>query len=177
MARRLALHKASEAARTAASTSLILAADTVVADGETLLGKPADAADAARMLERLRRKTHRVLTAVALSGRGPERPIVECCATEVPMRDYAADEIARYVRSGAPLDKAGAYGIQDNGFQPVHVDRMVGCYANVMGLPLCHVLRAMGRLGHRPTGDVPAACQRVNDFECKVYGEILREEA
>ena len=118
----------------------MLGADTVVVlDGE-ILGKPADDAEATAMLAALRGRPHRVLTGVALAVAGEVAwsGVVE---TAVWMRAYGADEVTRYVRSGRPLDRAGAYGIQDADFRPV--DRVEGCFANVVGLPLCEVRRAL----------------------------------
>ena len=103
--------------------------------------------------------------------------IVEVCETLVPMRNYDLVEIEAYVASGSPLDKAGAYGIQDDGFQPVAAELLQGCYTNVMGLPLCHLVRAMRRLGHHPPVDVPTACQVYTGFLCPVYQQILGEDA
>lgn len=94
------------------------------------------------MLVALRGHPHRVLTGLALAQ--ADRVIwSSVIQTTVWMRDYADDEIERYVASGRPLDKAGAYGIQDGGFQPVA--RIEGCYTNVVGLPLCEVRRALAR--------------------------------
>jgi len=177
LARRLALTKARQGLRQNGGAALVLAADTIVAVGGVLLGKPADAAEAARMLERLRGRSHRVVTALALIDRRTESELGDVCATEVPMRAYSDDEIQAYAASGSPLDKAGAYGIQDRHFQPVAVDRLQGCYANVMGLPICHLVRTMRRLGHAPPVDVPAACRGETGYDCPVYANILGEEA
>src|SRR3972149_6188778 len=97
-------------------------------------GKPADEQEAQRMLLRLRGKSHQVFTALALVDAHWNAPIIELCETTVPMRDFADAEAEAYVRTGSPLDKAGAYGIQDGEFNPVALDRMPGCYANVRGL-------------------------------------------
>jgi len=128
-----------DAARDESTASVVLAADTVVVLGETILGKPADEAEAVSMLTSLRGRAHRVLTgiAVAVAGEIVWDGVVE---TIVWMRSYSADEVKRYVRSGSPLDKAGAYGIQDTDFRPVA--RIEGCLSNVVGLPLCEVRRA-----------------------------------
>jgi septum formation protein len=126
----------------APSDPLVLAADTEVALGGAVLGKPADDDAAQAMLLALRDRPHRVLTglALALGDRIAWSSVVE---TTVWMRPYGDDEIARYIASGRPLDKAGAYGIQDAEFQPVA--RIDGCYTNVVGLPLCEVRRALAR--------------------------------
>ena len=136
-ARRAAREKALSVAATAPPDSLVLGADTiVVADGE-ILGKPADREDATRMLRRLAGVTHRVITGVCLV-RAPER--VEALAHEttfVTFRNLDEQEIAGYVASGEPFDKAGAYGIQ--GLASKFVTRIEGCYFNVVGLPVALV--------------------------------------
>ena len=122
------------------SEDVVLAADTVVVLDGAILGKPVDAVEARSMLAALRGRAHRVLTGVALAvdGRIAWASVVE---TAVWMRQYGADEVERYVRSGSPFDKAGAYGIQDADFRPV--ERIDGCFANVVGLPLCQVGKAL----------------------------------
>ncbi len=176
LARRLALTKARHALERHGDSALVLAADTIVAADGQLLGKPADAGEAAAMLERLRGRTHRVVTAVALIDPRARADLIDVCTTDVPMRAYDDREIGAYVAGGFPLDKAGAYGIQDRPLQPVAVDELKGCYANVMGLPLCHLVRTMGRLGHVPPVDVPAACRAETGYDCPVYPQILSEE-
>jgi MAF protein len=175
MARRLGLAKA-RAAASSRPGSLSLGADTVVVDGEDLLGKPADAAEVARMLAQLRGKNHQVITGLALIDGETGTEIVDVCETRVPMRNYNDDEVAAYIASGEPMDKAGAYGIQDNGFRPVAVERLDGCYANVMGLPLCHLARSLRALHRHWPEDVPAVCQAHTGYLCRVHRRILRGE-
>jgi len=103
-----------------------------VIDGE-VLGKPSGPEDAVATLHRLRDRAHRVVTAVALDG--PLGKSSGWSSTDVRIRDLDDREIADYVRSGLPLDKAGSYGIQDRLFSPA--ERIKGCYLNVVGLPLC----------------------------------------
>jgi septum formation protein len=172
---RLTKLKALAAESVCEQKGITLAADTlVVANGE-ILGKPRDAGDAAAMLSVLRGKEHRVLTAIVVrDGNGREQ--LEVCETEVPMRDYSAEEQAAYIAGGSPFDKAGAYGIQDEDFDPVDMQVMSGCYANVMGLPLCHLVRAMRALGFEPLLDVPEACQIHTGYDCDVYEAILEGE-
>lgn len=112
--------------------SLVLGADTVVILDGRILGKPADAADAARTLAALSAREHEVVTALALLGSGIEDVRHSC--TRVQFRELRSDEIAVYVASGEPVDKAGAYGIQ--GLAAQFIERIEGCYFNVMGLPL-----------------------------------------
>lgn len=139
--RRLAAAKA--AAVTAGDDELVIAADTtVVVDGELLL-KPADAADAARMLRRLSGRTHDVLTGVALRH-GP-RVAVEVVRTAVTFVPLGEDDIAWYVGTGEPFDKAGGYALQGAG--AVLVERVDGSVSNVVGLPLATVVAMARRLG------------------------------
>lgn len=121
----------------------VIAADTVVVLDGKILGKPKDAADAVRMLTELSGRTHKVLTGVAVSFDG--RQLAEVCDTEVIFRTLTAAEIADYVATGEPLDKAGAYGIQGRG--AVFVEKINGCYNNVVGLPLTRLHLMLAKLG------------------------------
>jgi MAF protein len=168
---RLATEKAHAAAMTLAEAAMIIAADTTVADGEQILGKPVDPADALRMLRQLCNRTHQVYTALAILEAESGALLTDLCQTETPMRSYNDAEIQAYVATGDPLDKAGAYAIQHAGFHPV--ERMQGCFANVMGLPLCHLARNLERLGLRFAADLPQACQQNLDYACPVYPAIL----
>jgi len=115
--------------------SLVLGADTTVTLDGHILAKPVDAADAARMLRMLSGRTHRVITGVAVAGaRGTE---VAAEVTGVRFVALSDDEIAAYVATGEPMDKAGAYGIQ--GIAAKWIPRIEGCYFNVVGLPLALV--------------------------------------
>ncbi len=174
LARRLAYTKAEVALQSRPEARFLLAADTLVMLRDRVLGKPANEHDAQRMLMTLRGRDHRVISALVLKGKAGEQ--MELCETTVPMRDYTVSQVAAYIQTGSPLDKAGAYGIQDREFNPVDVDRMEGCFANVMGLPLCHLLRAMRRLGEDSPRDVPLACQSFTRYDCHVYAQILRGE-
>lgn len=121
---------------------IVIGADTIVVVDDVVLGKPADAADAARMLGMLSGRTHTVHTGFALVERpsGREESGVE--STRVTFRSIPEREIAAYVSTGGPLDKAGAYGIQDD-YGAVFVARIEGCYYNVVGLPLSRVHAAL----------------------------------
>lgn len=139
-----ALRLAAEKARHSPVESpeaVVLGADTIVVlDGE-VIGKPADAAEATDFLQRLRDRRHTVVTAVAVLDRTTGRLEADLARTTVHMRDYADAEIAAYVASGDPFDKAGGYGIQNPAFQPVaEID---GSYSNVMGLPLALAARLL----------------------------------
>lgn len=156
---------------TANADDIVLAADTTVVDGSEILGKPQDEAEAVAMLTRLRGRTHQVYTGIALLRAGDDSLLTDLCVTDVPMRDYSDEEIRAYVASGDPFDKAGAYAIQHPKFRPVA--GMDGCYASVMGLPLCHVVRSMRKLGAEPNADVPVNCQKLLEYDCPVFYEYL----
>lgn len=170
-ARRLSREKAVAAARQLEEEALILAADTIVVDGDDVLGKPADPAEAAAMLAQLRGRTHAVFTAITLLDTATGQTRTDLARSPVRMRPYSDTEIAAYIISGDPFDKAGAYAIQHDGFRPV--ESFDHCFANVMGLPLCHVARALRAIGVEPPADVPAACQSSIAYVCPVYERIL----
>jgi len=167
MTRRLALAKAKAAG---IRSGLVLGADTVVVDGDQVLGKPQDMEDARRMLEALRGRSHRVITSIALLDLEAGKQFVDTCESRVPMRDFSDADLESYLASGSPLDKAGSYAIQDRDFVPVEVGGMRECFANVMGLPLCHVVR---NLPEAPPVDVPTACQAHTGYQCPIYREVL----
>jgi septum formation protein len=121
----------------------VLAADTVVDLDGRVLGKPADSAEARAVLAALSGRTHRVHTAIAL--RVGARVHTRVCTTAVTFRLLTADEIAAYVETGEPFDKAGGYGIQGHG--GALVDRVRGSYTNVIGLPLRETLALLHRWG------------------------------
>ena len=133
--RRLAEEKAVAVA--AAPDETVLGADTTVVIGDRLLGKPEDAADAARMLETLSGRCHQVLTGICL--RGPSGLVHDFAATRVWFTTMTPPEIEDYVASGEPLDKAGAYAIQGLGSK--FIERIEGCYFNVVGLPMALVYK------------------------------------
>jgi len=169
---RLAASKARCTGNQLDSTVLVIAADTTVVDGNQILGKPVDNEDAERMLRQLRGRSHQVYTAIALLRN--EQLLVECCSTDVPMRNYSEAEMQVYIESGDPLDKAGAYAIQHTGFHPV--DNLQGCYANVVGLPLCHLVRSLRKMAVALEIDVSAACKMTFDYDCPISEAILQEK-
>jgi septum formation protein len=171
---RLAEAKARAAAREAPRDALLLAADTAVVDGDEILGKPSDAQEAVQMLKRLRGHTHRVYTALALLRKSDGCASSGLTVTDVPMRHYSDWEIAAYVQSGDPLDKAGAYGIQHPVFRPVQ--GLKGCFASVMGLPLCHLTVLLRQFGLFPLTDVARRCQDEIGYACPVARAILLGE-
>lgn len=153
---------------------IVLAADTTVVDKGEILGKPKDNAEAVDMLRRLRGHTHQVYTGVALYRVRDGLLLKDLCVTDVPMRDYSDEEIAAYVRTGDPLDKAGAYAIQHAEFKPVA--DLGGCFASVMGLPVCHVIRLMRQMDIQPNSDFFRSCETLLEYDCPVSNAILSGE-
>jgi 23S rRNA (uracil1939-C5)-methyltransferase len=143
VARERALQKARAVASTV-SNGTIIGADTIVADGGDILGKPASEEEAHAFLHRLRGKEHRVITGLALIDAASHEEVTGRCISRVLMREYSDAEIAAYVASGDARDKAGAYAIQDEQFRPVA--QVVGCYLNVVGLPACTLMRLLRRM-------------------------------
>jgi septum formation protein len=139
--RRLATAKASTVP--AAPDDLVLAADTVVCLDGAILGKPSHANEAKMMLKVLNGRTHEVHTGICL--RFGMRILVDVATTRVTFIEMTEEEIDEYVRSGEPMDKAGAYGIQ--GLASRYVQSVDGCYFNVVGLPVSLVCQRMRELG------------------------------
>lgn len=123
----------------------VLSADTTLEFAGEIIGKPLDAADAVAILRRLSGQTHRVLTGVAVNHE--KRTEFVLSTSEVRFRPLQEEEIAHYVRSGEPMDKAGAYGIQ--GRAGLFVEYMAGSYSGVMGLPVCETGELLKRVGWR----------------------------
>jgi len=140
-ARRLASDKA--AAVQPGEDEIVLGADTIVVVDDTVLEKPADAADASRMLALLAGRAHDVITAVCLRSRTAS--LVDSAVTKVVFTALSHDQIAAYVASGEPMDKAGAYAIQ--GLASKFIERIEGDYFNVVGLPIALVCRRLVEFG------------------------------
>lgn len=154
----MALDKARSVRAGARTGSLVIGADTSVVLDEKILGKPLDESEARAMLTALRSRSHRVVTGVTVTRDGVGAWSVT--SSEVAMRAYSDEEMEAYIESGEPFDKAGGYAIQDDGFAPV--SRLTGCYLNVVGFPLCEVVRLMSELGAsarlRPEWRAPERC-------------------
>jgi MAF protein len=167
LALRLATSKARAVAARLDTTEhdyVIIAADTVVALGQELLGKPVDDADATAMLTALRDRPHEVHTGISVL-RWPDGEQQSCVnTTQVQMRDYSDAEIAAYVATGDPLDKAGGYAIQHPDFAPVCALR--GCMAGVIGLPLGDLRTLLATVGVEVTAAIPPVCRRQTAFAC-----------
>lgn len=167
LVRRLSLEKARAAAQARGrAPGCILSADTVVADREEVLGKPRSRAEARKFLRQLRGREHWVLTGVTLLEPVSSRSWTELARTTVRMREYTDAELEKYLDSGDPMDKAGAYGIQNKEFHPVA--DLEGCYANVMGLPLCQVQNLLVAAGLEPRTNPPALCSSQLGYPCSI---------
>lgn len=175
LASRLSLAKARAVCDTnwtcSGNPEVVIACDTLVALDGTILGKPRNEQEAMEMLYRLRGRSHLVYSAVTFVSPAYRRIATEVVETVVTMRNYTAEEIALYVASGDPLDKAGAYAIQHEQFRPVA--GLQGCYTNVMGLPLCHTARSLRRWGIEVPADPPAVCRARTGYVCHIYPTIL----
>lgn len=143
----LAVKKA-EAALRARPLATVLGADTIVVCGESRLGKPVDEADASSMLRSLSGRAHEVITGIAVIAPDGRR-LAEAERTRVYVRDLSGEEIARYVGTGEPFGKAGAYAIQ--GYAAPFIQRIEGCYFNVVGLPVSLLFTMLSMLER--TGD------------------------
>jgi septum formation protein len=167
------VHRLAEAkARAAAArlpaqpgTALVLAADTVVALGKEILGKPANRQEALEMLHRLRRTWHQVHSGIAVLSVPDGRLRIRVNTTRVSMRAYTDAEIQRYLATGDPLDKAGAYAIQHRSFAPVQA--LDGCAAGVMGLPLAELRLLLAQFGVEiPSTELAQTCARLTGYPC-----------
>jgi septum formation protein len=171
LAERLAQAKAKAVAArlpSAGPPRLIIAADTVVALGKLQLGKPGDDAEATAMLAQLRDRVHEVHSSVSVLDPAHGRQRTRVNTTQVLMRAYTDAEIAAYVATGDPMDKAGAYAIQHRTFAPVQA--LTGCISGVIGLPLADLRDLLAEFGVSLPQDVVAACQPHTDFRCcQVY--------
>lgn len=136
----LSLAKAESVAQTI-KNGIIIGSDTVVVLGEDILGKPESETDAKAMLRRLAGKTHRVYTGFTIYEKPSQRHLSDYEVTQVHFRELFDWEIDRYVSTKSPMDKAGAYGIQDQ--SAVFADRIEGCFYNVVGFPLSRFYTAM----------------------------------
>ena len=157
---RLAELKARGAVPTDGQT-IIISADTSVALGETIMGKPADEAEAEHMLRSLRGHVHGVVTGVAVLDTRTGICKTISRSSDVHLREYSDGEMMAYIASGEPMDKAGAYAAQDQIFRPAV--RINGCYLNVVGLPLCDTIALLSKMGVgtgiRKEWKIPEECE------------------
>lgn len=144
----LVLHQALEKARDVAKknkTGMVIGADTVVVFNDKVLGKPHTKERAEQMLNRINGKVVEVITGLAVIDIKRKKELQDYELTKVKMKSMSAEEIRAYIRTGEPLDKAGAFGIQ--GKASVLVEMINGCYFNVVGLPLLNLNNLLSRIG------------------------------
>ena len=139
--------------KTRQETIIVIAADTAVELDGQAFGKPGSAPEARQMLERLSGRTHRVLTGIALARLPDGLSRYEVAATEVRFSPLETAEVERYVATGEPFDKAGAYAAQGAGGR--FIERIAGCYFNVVGLPLSRVYQILKEFGWAPERGTP----------------------
>jgi predicted house-cleaning NTP pyrophosphatase (Maf/HAM1 superfamily) len=126
------------------------------------------------MLKSLRNRKHQVITALSIRQEGSQFLAQDLCCSDVRMRDYSDQEIQDYVLSGDPLDKAGSYAIQSPEFDPV--EKFSGCFASVMGMPLCHLERTLRKLPDYESCKMGVICRRNIDYECPITQRVLLGE-
>lgn len=147
---------------------ILIAADTIVAHENKLLGKPADEEEAVATLERLRGQVHQVISCFTILHLNDKKQIVDektvVNSSNLHMRDYNSDEIAAYVATGDPLDKAGSYAIQHPTFAPG--EKLEGCISSVMGLPLADLVSSLNEFGLNIQKTIPPLCEGYAGFVC-----------
>jgi septum formation protein len=139
--KRLAQHKM-EVAKKIVKNGIVLTADTIVVLNNTIIGKPNNKKDALRILSLLSNKTHFVYTGFVLYNTSNKKEIFDFEKSAVTFRELNKKEMINYINSGSPMDKAGAYGIQDD-YGAVFVKKISGCYYNIVGLPLAKVFTTL----------------------------------
>jgi septum formation protein len=139
--KRLALHKSKEAVK-CISEGILITADTIVVLDKEIIGKPQDEKDAFKILTKLSGRTHYVYTGFVIHNLRTNLRIIDYERTSVTFKNLTVKEIKSYIRSGSPMDKAGAYGIQDD-LGAVFISKINGCYYNVVGLPLKKVYESL----------------------------------
>jgi septum formation protein len=152
----------------------VLGADTIVVLDGLVLGKPADAAEATAMLQALRGRSHTVHSAFYARNPATGQQASAVNETLVWMRDYGDAELAAYVASGDPLDKAGAYAIQSAAFVPV--ERIDGCFSSVMGFALADVAQVLRQISLPPPTTALFACRPLAGWCCQESGEVRSRE-
>jgi len=142
---RMAESKVLSSSQDQANGTIIIGSDTVVSIGSIILGKPRNANQAEHMLRLLRNKEHAIHTALSVLWKGEHELASTHILSKVNMRDYSDEEIAQYIASGDPFDKAGSYAVQNAQFDPVrHLD---GCYTSAIGLSLCYLVEMLENIG------------------------------
>ena len=172
--KRVSLSKSQTPVTGANAGDVIIAADTIVVLDGRILGKPVDSQNADEMLKSLRNREHQVITAVSVRQEGSQFLAQDLCCSAVHMRDYSDEEIRDYVLSGDPMDKAGSYAIQSPEFDPVI--GFSGCFASVMGMPLCHLERTLRKIADYEGCEISEICQHNIDYKCPITQLVLMGE-
>lgn len=172
--RRLALQKSLTAIGAAQPGEIIIAADTIVVLNGKILGKPVDAQNAFVMLKSLKNRRHQVITAISVRPAEGQESLRDICVSNVDMRNYSDEEIETYILSGDSMDKAGGYAIQNREFHPAV--NFSGCFAGVMGMPLCHLERTLRRLADYQPADLAGICQRNLNYVCPITARVMAGE-
>ncbi|MCZ7569119.1 MAG: Maf family protein [Ardenticatenaceae bacterium] len=149
----------------------VVAADTIVVLLGRVLGKPQNEAEAGAMLRALRGRRHLVLTGHTTLNAATGKTITDVCESKVTIRAMSDKEIEAYIASGDPLDKAAAYAVQNEEFQPA--SEVIGCPANVMGLPVCHIARDLYRHGVALPPSRPRQCRIGYGYLCAIVDEVM----
>lgn len=121
---------------------IVISADTIVVLDGKIIGKPKNEKDAKKILHRLSGKNHNVYTGFSLANKSKNKVITDYSKTKVFFRKLTSKEIDDYINTGSPMDKAGAYGIQDD-FGAVFVEKIIGCYYNVLGFPVSKIYKGL----------------------------------
>jgi MAF protein len=171
---RLALGKSMTEIPSAGNGDISIAADTIVVRDDCILGKPADAQRAFTMLKSLRNRMHQVATAISVRQLGSPDVLQDLCVSNVRMRNYSDEEIEAYVSSGDSFDKAGGYAIQNSQFNPV--EGFSGCFASVMGMPLCHLERTLRKLANYDGCEMAEICQKKLKYHCPITRRVMSGE-
>jgi len=169
MAERLSLEKA-QAVAAWFQHGFVIAADSVVVHQGRPYGKPIDADDARRMLRELRGTSHQVVTGITVMNVEDGRVLTDSMASDVTIRDFTDDEMDISIATGTPMDKAGAYAVQDEDFRPAQ--SWEGCYTNIIGLPLCRLSQMLAELGFDGTLGHPDVDSPVCGPTCPLRPEV-----
>lgn len=174
LVKRLARIKSRAEIEESGEGDIIIAADTIVVMDGNILGKPVDVQNACEMLKSLCNRQHQVATAISIRQVGLEKYAADICVSNVTMRAYTEKEIEDYVASGDPLDKAGAYAIQNSEFHPAV--GFSGCFASVMGMPLCHLERTLRKFPGYQEFDMAKTCQKNLHYKCPITARVMQGE-
>ena len=155
--------------------TIVIAADTIVAVDGQMLGKPENEKEAQKILSLLRSRRHEVHTGMSIIDLVSGHELHDSHTAEVLMRDYSDQEIATYIATGDPMDKAGAYAIQHHQFRPV--SQLHGCFLGVMGLSICNLLQMLSKFKIPIIADMSTLQQAHQQFPCPIYDKIARKHS